>query len=76
MPASFRSIGKPTDDALENARRGERSAWWSLVHSYEALAEVPAGHESRLEFERARVEKARAAWAEALRALDGLLMSD
>jgi len=71
MPAPYRMIGEPTDDAVLNLRRAERSAWWAHKDARETVVSTPINHPA-LAIARKRVEATQAAWAAALRELDAI----
>jgi hypothetical protein len=74
MPAAIRTIGQPTGDAVEDARRLERSAWFGLRAVMLDAAEVPLTEGMMHSAAREAVRSAKAAWAQALRDLDALVM--
>lgn len=71
MPAAIRTIGRPTGDPVEDARRLERSTWWALL---DARATVAAAHPESVmaSVARCRVCVTENAWAAALRDLDAI----
>ena len=69
MPAPYRMIGEPTDEATINRRRAERSAWWAHKDARETVAATPLDHPA-LVIARKRVGATQRAWAAALRELD------
>lgn len=72
MPPAIRTIGQPTGDPLEDARRLERSTWWALHALLAKQAEVPMSEEWARNLASIAVRDTRQAWAAALRDLDAL----
>lgn len=73
MPPAIRTIGQPSGDVLEDARRLERSTWWGLCAVMGKQADIPLNEDRARMFARDAVRSAKHAWAEALRDLDALM---
>lgn len=68
--AGYMSIGRATDDAIENLRRTERKAFLGVRIALHDLAECPLSHELKLTGARRQYANVKAVWAAALRDLD------
>lgn len=60
-----------TDDPEQTLRRAEFYAWQGLLHAMEMVSDLPPNAGDLLRHRRAQCERAKATWAQALRALDG-----
>lgn len=72
MPVAIRTIGQPSGDVLEDARRLERSTWFGLCSVMGKAADVPLQEGRARMFAGDAVKSAKHAWAKALRDLDRL----
>ena len=70
--ACIRSIGYPSDDAVENMRRAERNAFNVVRTALIELADHPLHDEAGLARIRQRYANAKDNWASALRTLDAM----
>lgn len=70
--APYRCIGFPPDDPVERLRRQERQASLLIIDGYRELADL-ASDSAEADALRSRLAKAKTAWWETVKQLDGAI---